>query len=121
VIYQVTGVPAGSTDVEGSPVPENGQCLATPNGPFSLTGNEFFSLPLTAQPVRMKMPWVRLVALCAAMKSGAVDPAAVAADLAADANFLTAIANAVGASVKDQFGPAFDTRIVDAVNVAEDS
>lgn len=121
VIYQVTSVPAGATDVVGSPVPENGQCLATPNGPFNLTGNEFFSLPVSVQPVRMKMPWTRLVALCGAMKSRAVDPAAVAADLAADENFLTAIANAVGASVKDQFGPAFDARIVAAVNVAEDS
>lgn len=121
VIYQVTGVPAGATDVAGSAVPENGQCLATPNGPFNLTGNEFFSLPVSAQPIRMKMTWTRLLALCTAMKSRAIDPAAVAADLAADESFLTAIANAVGASVKDQFGPAFDARIVAAVNVAEDS
>jgi len=53
--------------------------------------------------------------------SSSVDVAGVAAALASNEAFLTAVANAVGASVKDQFGPAFDKRIVDAVNVAEDS
>jgi len=50
-----------------------------------------------------------------------VDAAAVAAALAGNAGFITAIANAVGANVKDQFGPAFDQRLVDAANKAEDS
>lgn len=105
VIYQVTGVPAGATDVEGSPVPENGQCLATPNGPFSLTGNEFFSLPLTAQPVRMKMPWARLVALCAALKQP-VTPG----NPASQADVVAALQSSEGQAA-----------IVAAVNVAEDS
>jgi N-acetylmuramoyl-L-alanine amidase len=71
VIYQVTNVPAGATDVAGTAVPENGQCLATPNGPFNLSGGEFFSLPATAQTVRIKMPWGRLQVLCKALKQPA--------------------------------------------------
>jgi hypothetical protein len=71
VIYQVTNVPAGTTDCVGNTVPENGQCLATASGPFNLTGDEFFSLPASAQPVRIKMSWSRLVSLCGAMRSPA--------------------------------------------------
>jgi len=47
-----------------------------------------------------------------------VDVAGVAAALAGNEAFLTAIANAVGASVKDQFGPAFDARIEAASRTA---
>jgi hypothetical protein len=68
VIYSVTNVPAGATDVTGVVVPENGQCTATPNGPFNYTGDEFFSLPVSAQPVRIKMSWSRLLQLCNALK-----------------------------------------------------
>jgi hypothetical protein len=71
VIYQVTNVPPGTTDVVGSTVPENGQCMATAGGPFNLTGDEFFSLPASAQSVRIRMSWSRLVQLCAAMRSPA--------------------------------------------------
>jgi N-acetylmuramoyl-L-alanine amidase-like protein len=69
VIYQVTSVPPGVKDVMGNAVPENGQCLATPNGPFNLTGSEFFSLPAAAQPVRIKMTWARLEGLCLALRT----------------------------------------------------
>jgi len=68
MIFQVTSVPPGATDVAGTAVPENGQCLATPKGPFALTGSEFFSLPAVAQPVRVTMPWARLQVLCDALK-----------------------------------------------------
>ena len=68
MIYQVTGVPQGAKDVAGTVVPENGQCLATPGGPFNLTGNEFFSLPEPAQQARIKMSWERLQVLCNALK-----------------------------------------------------
>lgn len=64
MIFEVSGVPKGQVDVAGKPVPEHGQCLATPSGPFGLTGSEFFSLPAGAQLVRIKMPWSRLVELC---------------------------------------------------------
>ena len=67
VIYQVTSVPTGATDVTGAVVPENGQCVATPNGPFNYTGSEFFSLPASAQAVRIVMTWARLLKLCEAM------------------------------------------------------
>jgi len=68
MIYQVTNVPPGATDVTGAVVPENGQCAATPNGPFNYTGDEFFSLPASAQAVRIKTTWTRLLALCNALK-----------------------------------------------------
>ena len=55
-------------EVTGSMVPENAQCLATPNGPFNLTGSEFFSLPASAQAVRIRMPWSRLLMLCNALR-----------------------------------------------------
>lgn len=67
MIYQVIQVPPSATDAEGTVVPENGQCIATPHGPFNLTGSEFFSLPTAAQALRMKMTWVRLQALCKAL------------------------------------------------------
>jgi hypothetical protein len=68
MIFTVTGVPAGATDVVGTVVPENAQCLATPNGPFNLTGSEFFSLPPSAQAVRIRMPWSRLLQFCNALR-----------------------------------------------------
>jgi hypothetical protein len=77
VIFTVTGVPAGATDVAGTVVPENAQCLATPNGPFALTGSEFFSLPAGAQPVRVRMPWYRLLMLCNALRQPAYDAGAL--------------------------------------------
>jgi hypothetical protein len=77
VIFTVTGVPAGATDVAGTVVPENGQCLATPSGPFNLTGAEFFSLPASAQPVRIRMSWARLQILCNAMRPAALDGVAL--------------------------------------------
>jgi hypothetical protein len=77
MIFTVTGVPAGATDIAGTAVPENGQCLATPNGPFNLTGAEFFSLPAGAQPVRIRMSWSRLLVFCDALRP----PAAGAASL----------------------------------------
>jgi hypothetical protein len=90
VIFTVTGVPAGTTDVAGTAVPENAQCLATPTGPFALTGAEFFSLPASAQPVRVRMPWARLLILCNALRQPAFDAgelqAAVQEALQAQAN-----------------------------------
>lgn len=68
MIYTVTGVPANTTDFAGTTIPENGQCVATPSGPFALTGSEFFSLPASAQAVRITMPYARLVKLCNGMK-----------------------------------------------------
>lgn len=47
-----------------------------------------------------------------------VDAAAVASALAANGAFVTAVANAVGAAVKDQFGPAFDDRVRAAARAA---
>jgi len=49
---------------------------------------------------------------------GPVDADQVAAALAANETFITAVANAVGAAVKDQFGPAFDERVKAAARQA---
>jgi N-acetylmuramoyl-L-alanine amidase len=57
-------------------------------------------------------------ALKAAVAAAGGDPAAIAAALATNAEFVAAIANAVGATVKDQFGPAFDARLTAAARAA---
>jgi hypothetical protein len=74
MIFQVTNIPKGATDIAGTTVPENGQCLATPAGPFNLTGDEFFSLPPGAQPVHIKMSWSRLQVLCKGLAAPAPAP-----------------------------------------------
>lgn len=68
VIYTLTGIPAGTKDALGTPATEGGQYILTPNGPINLTGDEFFSLPASAQSVRIKTTWARAVDFCAALR-----------------------------------------------------
>jgi hypothetical protein len=87
---------------------------------FTLVGNS--GGPVHARLSKLADSLSVVAADVSALKSKpAADAAAVAAALAADQTFVTAIANAVGAAVKDQFGAAFDQRLVDAANRAEDS
>lgn len=53
--------------------------------------------------------------------TGSVNAADVAAALAGNAGFVTAVANAVGDAVKAQFGPAFDARLTAAARTAVDA
>ena len=92
MIFTALSVPAGTVDIVGNVIPETGQVLLTPNGPFGLTGTEFFSLPADAQNVRIKMTYARIVALCNAWNQDVtahidVDVAEVAADIVADPAF----------------------------------
>lgn len=71
MIFQVTNVPAGTLDCVGTTLPENAQCLATPAGPFALSGSEFFSQPDNVEPNRITMSYTRLQALCNALRTAA--------------------------------------------------
>ncbi len=77
MIFEVTAVPKGAKDIAGTVIPEHGQCLATPSGPFGLSGTEFFSLPQAAQAVRIHTTWERLLVLCEGLNP-AIQPAAPA-------------------------------------------
>lgn len=116
MIYQVTGVPAGAKDITGAVIPENGQCTATPGGPFNYTGGEFFSLPADAQAVHMKMTYARLMLLCAGMAKANVDVAGIvsgvltgladdpASDVTqADVDRVIAAIEATPAAVREEF------------------
>jgi hypothetical protein len=76
MIYNVTSVPAGTVDAGGNAVPENGKCIATPNGPFGYTGTEWFSMgPGEADwPPVITMTWARLQTLCELMNPAAANP-----------------------------------------------
>ena len=103
--------------VNGATVPKNGRIVITPAGPWSVAGASNFDS--TYWKNTLWLTWAEIKDLCS--RAGQTDAAAVAAALAADEAFLIAIANAVGASVKDQFGPAFDERVTAAARAAVDA
>lgn len=76
-------------------------------------------IPATGPVVALTQ--ARFDAVMASQRTSLVDPAAVAAALAGNEAFITAVANAVGAAVKDQFGPAFDARVTAAARAAVDA
>jgi hypothetical protein len=136
VIFTVTGVPAGTLDLTGTAIPENGQCLATPGGAFNLTGTEFFSLPASAQAVRITMPWTRFSKLCYGMTQVAQINPQIIVDAVVNAvhalnvdltpEDLTAIANAAAGAVQASTVTALQSApgqaaLVQAANTAEDS
>jgi hypothetical protein len=82
MIFTVTAIPANTPDATGASMTEGGQYFATPDGPFGLTGSEFFSLPADAQPVRMKMAYPRIVMLCNALRVDPVDAEELAQEIA---------------------------------------
>jgi hypothetical protein len=129
MIYTVTNVPAGALDCEGKPVVNNSRCLATPNGPFGLTGTEAGSLPNPAywDANSVDMTWTRLQDLCANLLQ---DPPVLVIDDATR----QALAVAAGQAIKDAIGTSLEARLtawaqspegkaalVAAANVAEDS
>jgi hypothetical protein len=83
MIYQVSGVPAGALDATGAVLVNNGQCSATPHGPFNYTGTEFFSLPTEAQAVHMVITYPRMIALCNALSEKPATPQEIATAVAA--------------------------------------
>lgn len=136
MIFTVTGVPSGTQDINGTTIPENGQCLATPAGAFNLTGTEFFSLPASAQAVRITMTWARFSKLCWGMTQTAqVDTNAIVTAVTNAVNSLdvqltpdevTAIGNAAAGAVQSATVSALQSTagqsaLVQAANTAEDS
>jgi hypothetical protein len=135
MIFTVTGVPAGQLDHTGFACVNGGQYLltkVTDDGRcgFNLSGNEFFSLPDSAEPVRMAMTWPRFVALCAGQTADEVDMDALATLIASKYSADQVTADAVRGAWSSPEGhaafnqllqdPAVQASLAQSVEYAED-
>ena len=110
MLFTATNVPANTTDCIGNTVVENTRIMLTPNGPLAMAYGEIIDA-FTAYPKSfLPATWTRLKVMCDALKQ----PVTMT-----DAQVST-VATACAEAVKDQFGPAFDTRVEVAARKAID-